>query len=192
MSMTVVHSEHGRDRLDVAVSDRYLNLALMDIGEAVTKFSMVRNRGGTVGPDFSVIEEFLLRAIAAMKCQPYIPIVAAKHLPQRRVETEPAPSNLEPNNRKTKWRHVAHGSVYAEVCRANLQVSLERPSEHDMLVVYVDDAGTFWAREESEFLDGRFEEISDDSSEQSVEKIVLVSPEDALKRALANLKGTAS
>jgi hypothetical protein len=57
-------------------------------------------------------------------------------------------------------RHKKRGTTYTVIGEAELQMA------HDLvdgasLVIYQGEDGKWWAREEGEFDDGRFEEISD-------------------------------
>ncbi len=58
----------------------------------------------------------------------------------------------------TRYRHKKRGTVYTEIGRAELQMASELVDGAE-LVVYRGDDGKLWAREVSEFLDGRFEEL---------------------------------
>lgn len=60
-----------------------------------------------------------------------------------------------------KYRHKKRGTIYEVVGRAELQLSnVDRALEEgDVIVFYKDDHGNLWAREESEFDDGRFESL---------------------------------
>jgi len=55
------------------------------------------------------------------------------------------------------WRHVKRGTTYEVVGLAQLQIATCDVVEGSALVVYRGDDGKLWAREEGEFLDGRFE-----------------------------------
>lgn len=55
------------------------------------------------------------------------------------------------------WRHKKRGTIYTEIGRAELQVAKVAPDEGCMLVIYRGDDGKLWAREDTEFEDGRFE-----------------------------------
>jgi hypothetical protein len=56
-----------------------------------------------------------------------------------------------------KYRHVKRGTVYEVVGRASLQnANCATLSEAACMVIYRGDDGNLWAREESEFMDGRF------------------------------------
>ena len=67
---------------------------------------------------------------------------------------------MSDTNPPTLWRHKKRGTVYTEVCRAHLQTA-QRSSLDDLsiLVVYRGENGQMWAREESEFEDGRFDPV---------------------------------
>lgn len=57
-----------------------------------------------------------------------------------------------------RFRHVKRGTEYAIVGRASLQnAGAVALSEAACMVIYRGDDGKLWAREESEFMDGRFE-----------------------------------
>lgn len=57
-----------------------------------------------------------------------------------------------------RWRHKKRGTVYTEIGRARVQAASDGPiGEDDAVVVYRSEDGTLWAREQSEFEDGRFE-----------------------------------
>lgn len=60
------------------------------------------------------------------------------------------------------WRHKKRGTVYAEVCRAELQAATYDPKEGEWMVVYQDGYGITWVRAAGEFNDGRFEEVPPD------------------------------
>ncbi len=64
------------------------------------------------------------------------------------------------DSQTTRWRHLKRGTTYEEIGRARLQASYP-PNEGDVLVIYRGDDGKLWAREENEFLDGRFERQTD-------------------------------
>lgn len=57
------------------------------------------------------------------------------------------------------WRHLKRGSTYVEIGRATVQASTGPIVEGDTVVMYRGTDGRVWARKESEFEDGRFEEI---------------------------------
>ena len=57
-----------------------------------------------------------------------------------------------------RWRHRKRGTYYQEIGRAELQA--EGPiREGAMLVIYRGDDAKLWAREASEFEDGRFDPV---------------------------------
>lgn len=60
-----------------------------------------------------------------------------------------------------RFRHVKRGTEYAVVGRASLQnAGAVALSEAACMVIYRGDDGKLWAREESEFMDGRFEPVA--------------------------------
>lgn len=74
------------------------------------------------------------------------------------------PAALEPTERLRspgrQWRHVKRGTIYTEVVRAELQIAAIDVVEGSSMVVYRGEDGKLWVREETEFEDGRFEEIA--------------------------------
>lgn len=64
-----------------------------------------------------------------------------------------------PNRRY--WKHVKRGTIYGEVCRAELQMAQMAFDvvEGATLVIYEGADGKLWAREETEFEDGRFDDL---------------------------------
>lgn len=65
------------------------------------------------------------------------------------------------NAGKRQWHHLKRGTTYTEHFRAHLQIATKPLKEDDILVVYVDnESGRACTREESEFEDGRFVEIT--------------------------------
>lgn len=65
-----------------------------------------------------------------------------------------------PETTLREWRHKKRGTTYMEVGRALLQAATGPVGEAATLVIYRDRRGRLWAREEGEFEDGRFEELS--------------------------------
>jgi hypothetical protein len=65
-----------------------------------------------------------------------------------------------PQEPTTMWRHIKRGSVYREICRAEVQAATGPICEGDMVVIYGDALGHVWARKVSEFEDGRFERVA--------------------------------
>jgi hypothetical protein len=59
-----------------------------------------------------------------------------------------------------RWRHVKRGTVYEEIGRAELQIATLDLVDGSDLVIYRGEDGKLWARQEDEFLDGRFVEIT--------------------------------
>jgi hypothetical protein len=51
---------------DIERNDRFLNLVLINLGEAITEFGNVRQRGGKVGNDYANVRLSLLRAQSAL------------------------------------------------------------------------------------------------------------------------------
>jgi hypothetical protein len=69
---------------------------------------------------------------------------------------------MMPDNQTTpRWRHKARGSVYEEIGRAVLQTNRKLGDDVD-LVVYRGPDGSLWARPVEEFMDGRFESLTDE------------------------------
>lgn len=65
-----------------------------------------------------------------------------------------------------RYRHVKRGTVYELVGRASLQNANQAMlAEAACLVIYRGDDGNLWAREESEFNDGRFEPLATSRSQ---------------------------
>jgi hypothetical protein len=60
-----------------------------------------------------------------------------------------------------RWRHKKRGTVYTEVCMAELQAATRQPEEGELMIVYRGEDGNVWVRAAGEFRDGRFEEIND-------------------------------
>lgn len=52
--------------------DRYLNLALINLGEAITQLGNLRQRGVAPGPETTEVQLALLRATAALKGELYV------------------------------------------------------------------------------------------------------------------------
>lgn len=65
-----------------------------------------------------------------------------------------------PRGSGRRWRHLKRGTVYTEVCRAQIQIATVDVVEGSDMVVYRGEDGRLWAREEGEFEDGRFEEVT--------------------------------
>jgi hypothetical protein len=64
-----------------------------------------------------------------------------------------------PKEPMTMWRHIKRGSVYREICRAEVQAASPICEGHTV-VIYGDALGHVWARKDSEFEDGRFERVA--------------------------------
>lgn len=60
---------------------------------------------------------------------------------------------------RPNWRHVKRGSDYQVVGMGAVQSDIPL-NDMDVVVIYRDQAGMFWARRREEFFDGRFEEIA--------------------------------
>lgn len=60
---------------------------------------------------------------------------------------------------KPDWRHIKRGSDYQVVGMGAVQSDVPL-NDMDVVVIYRDQAGMFWARRREEFFDGRFEEIA--------------------------------
>ncbi len=69
---------------------------------------------------------------------------------------------MSPNSTQTtrQWRHKKRGTAYEEIGRAELQDATGSATEGCTLVIYRGEDGKLWARQENEFEDGRFEEVS--------------------------------
>jgi hypothetical protein len=76
---------------------------------------------------------------------------------QARAERDRLRKAQEPT---TMWRHIKRGSVYREICRAEVQAATGPICEGDMVVIYGDALGHVWARKVSEFEDGRFGRVA--------------------------------
>lgn len=61
------------------------------------------------------------------------------------------------------WKHKKRGTVYAELGRAELQIATLEVVEGSELVIYRGEDGKLWAREASEFEDGRFEKMESEN-----------------------------
>src|SRR6186997_2072660 len=59
---------------------------------------------------------------------------------------------------RRQWRHTFRETTYVEVGRAELEAS-KPPRAGSSLVIYQDQGGRLWAREEMEFEDGSFVEL---------------------------------
>lgn len=58
---------------EVNLSDRYLNLAFVNMGEAITQLGNVRIRGARTGNDTMEVQLALSRALAALRGEVYVP-----------------------------------------------------------------------------------------------------------------------
>ena len=61
-----------------------------------------------------------------------------------------------------RWRHVKRGTIYTEIGRGELQIATLDVVDGSAIVIYRGDDGRLWVREECEFEDGRFEDVTDD------------------------------
>ena len=84
---------------------------------------------------------------------------AAYYADTKRIEAE-RDRLREAQEPTTMWRHIKRGSVYREICRAEVQAATGPICEGDMVVIYGDALGHVWARKDSEFEDGRFERVA--------------------------------
>ena len=68
---------------DLTLDNRYLNLALINMGEALTEFGNVRQRQGqpgAAGGDYANVRLALLRALSALDATPWVaPEPAPQH-----------------------------------------------------------------------------------------------------------------
>lgn len=58
---------------NISIEDRYLNSALINLGEALTELGNIRQRGGTPGSDCANVKLALLRATASLNGEPFTP-----------------------------------------------------------------------------------------------------------------------
>ncbi|MDE2106736.1 MAG: hypothetical protein KGL39_56500, partial [Patescibacteria group bacterium] len=61
--------------------------------------------------------------------------------------------------RARQFRHKKHGGVYTILGIAELQMATDLV-DGAMLAIYVGSDGKWWARQEDEFHDGRFDELA--------------------------------
>jgi hypothetical protein len=67
--------------------------------------------------------------------------------------------------RPPKYRHKKRGGSYRLVGTAQVQAPDDAPlTDFEVVQVYVGEDGEMWVRRVSEFFDGRFEEIKNESS----------------------------
>jgi hypothetical protein len=66
----------------------------------------------------------------------------------------------DPKPALRRWRHLKRGTEYVEITRAKAQCATGPIYEGDVCVVYRGDAGEDHIRKDTEFEDGRFEEIT--------------------------------
>ena len=66
-----------------------------------------------------------------------------------------------------RWRHKKRGTIYTEVCRAELQAATSPPIEGELMIVYRGDDGNVWVRGAGEFNDGRFEAVKEATAPDS-------------------------
>ncbi len=64
-----------------------------------------------------------------------------------------------------RWRHKRRGSTYTEIGRGQLQTITAAVMEGCRLVAYIGDDGKLWFRPETEFEDGRFDELPAEPTE---------------------------
>lgn len=58
---------------NVSLEDRYLNVAMINLGEAITELGNIRQRGATPGRDTANVQLALLRAQAALAGVSFVP-----------------------------------------------------------------------------------------------------------------------
>lgn len=78
---------------DLSVADRYLNLAMINIGEALTELGNIRQRGAVPGADCANVKLALGRALAALDGRMFEPAVDLKHVDYKQVA---AKTTLQP------------------------------------------------------------------------------------------------
>lgn len=65
----------------LSTEERYLNLALINLGEAVTEIANQRQRGAMPGHDYNAAAEKLRRAISALDGRLYAPEAVREDAP---------------------------------------------------------------------------------------------------------------
>jgi hypothetical protein len=58
----------------LSLEDRYLNLAMINIGEALTELGNVRQRGHGPGPEYANVKLALRRAAFALDAAEFVPL----------------------------------------------------------------------------------------------------------------------
>lgn len=84
----------------MSTPERYLNLALINVGEAITELGNIRQRGATPGADCANVKLSLHRAMAALDGAIYVPPpIAPQHAPANKpvsvVESPVEPRVIE-------------------------------------------------------------------------------------------------
>jgi hypothetical protein len=120
---------------ELTLDERYLNLALINMGEALTEFGNVRQRSGLPGPgggNYVNVRLALLRTLSALDATPWVPPEPA---PQHRKDPPPPPEQ------QSTWRHTS-GRYYTVLHIANVPDDEQYP----LTVVYHDMANEVWTR----------------------------------------------
>ena len=68
----------------------------------------------------------------------------------------------------SKWRHKKRGTTYVILGVAEMQCSSDPKFDHVPVIIYMGtEDRNVWVRPKDEFMDGRFEEITDEEENTS-------------------------
>ena len=131
------------------------NPTVAGIGFAATRdiISFLRNSNG----DFSPTDAEALRMQQGFLAEED-PTELSARIAEAREDGRPTPPASTGVIAK-RWRHKKRGSTYTEIGRGKLQVGDHFPDMSPVVIYQATADGTLWVRPESEFMDGRFEEI---------------------------------